>query len=368
MVVENKKKELDFIINGITELDKAAIDEAKKRVDFLAKPLGSLGKLEDIAIKLAGITGKVKNKIKKKCIIIMSSDNGVVEEGVASAPQSVTLAQTINFSRGLTGVAALAKENNTDLIVVDIGVNTDKKIPGVIDRKIRKGTSNIVKDRAMSYEECIIAINTGIDMVKKAYNDGYSILGVGEMGIGNTTTSSSVLVSLTGCSVEEAVGKGAGITKEAFEKKKWVVSEAIRVNKPNINDPIDVLSKVGGFDIAGMTGVFLGAAYYKIPVVIDGFISAVAALVAVRLNPLVKEYLISSHCSKEIGYNIAMKGLGLEPMVNLDMRLGEGSGCPIAFSIVEFSCAMMNNMGTFDEAEINDDYLDEVRGEENYIV
>lgn len=368
MVVENKKKELDFIINGITELNKDAIEEAKKRVDFLAKPLGSLGKLEDIAIQLAGITGKVKNKIKKKCVIIMSSDNGVVEEGVASAPQSVTLAQTINFSRGLTGVATLAKENNTDLLVVDIGVNTDKKIPGAIDRKIRKGTSNIVKDRAMSYEECILAINTGIDMARKAYDDGYSILGVGEMGIGNTTTSSSVLVSLTGCSIEEAVGKGAGITKEAFEKKKWVVSEAIKFNKANVNDPIDILSKVGGFDIAGMTGVFLGAAYYKLPVVIDGFISAVAALVAVRLNPLVKEYLIPSHCSKEIGYNIAMKEMMLDPILNLDMRLGEGSGCPIAFSIVEFSCAMMNNMGTFDEAEINDDYLDEVRGEENYIV
>lgn len=366
--MESKKKELDFVINGITELDKNAIEEAKKRVDFLAKPLGSLGRLEDIAIKLAGITGKVKNKINKKCIVIMSSDNGVVEEGVASAPQSVTLAQTINFSRGLTGVATLAKENNTDLMVVDIGVNTDKKIPGAIDRKIRKGTSNIVNGQAMSYDECIRAISTGLEMAKKAYEDGYSILGVGEMGIGNTTTSSSVLVSLTGCSIEEAVGKGAGITKEAFEKKKWVVSEAIRVNKPNEKDIIDVISKVGGFDIAGMVGVFLGAAYYKVPVVIDGFISAVAALAAVRLNPLVKEYLISSHCSKEIGYNIAMKEMMLEPMLNLDMRLGEGSGCPIAFSIVEFSCAMMNNMGTFAEAEINDDYLEEVRGEENYIV
>ena len=366
--MESKKKELDFVINGITELDKNAIEEAKKRVDFLAKPLGSLGRLEDIAIKLAGITGKVKNKINKKCIVIMSSDNGVVEEGVASAPQSVTLAQTINFSRGLTGVATLAKENNTDLMVVDIGVNTDKKIPGAIDRKIRKGTSNIAKGQAMSYDECIRAISIGVEMAKKAYDDGYSILGVGEMGIGNTTPSSSVLVSLTGCSIEEAVGKGAGITKEAFEKKKWVVSEAIRVNKPNEKDIIDVISKVGGFDIAGMVGVFLGAAYYKVPVVIDGFISAVAALAAVRLNPLVKEYLISSHCSKEIGYNIAMKEMMLEPMLNLDMRLGEGSGCPIAFSIVEFSCAMMNNMGTFAEAEINDDYLEEVRGEENYIV
>lgn len=359
---------LQTIINGITATNNDVIKEAKKRVDSLAKPLGSLGKLEDIAIKIAGITGKVKNKINKKCIIIMASDNGVVEEGVASAPQSVTLAQTINFTRGLTGVAVLAKENNTNLMVVDIGVNTDKKILGAIDRKIRKGTSNIIKGQAMSYSECINAINIGIEMVKNAYDEGYNILGVGEMGIGNTTTSSSVLISLTGCTVEEAVGKGAGITKEAFEKKKWVVSEAIMVNNPDKNDPIDVLAKVGGFDLAGMVGVFIGASYYKIPVVIDGFISAVAAVAAVRLNPLVRDYLITSHCSKEIGYTIAMKELDLEPMLNLDMRLGEGSGCPIAFSVVEFSLAMMNNMATFEEAEINDDYLEEVRGEENYIV
>lgn len=366
--MRNEKLELKKIINDITGLNEDAIEEARLRVNSLAKPLGSLGKLEDIAIKLAGITGKIKNSINKKCIIIMSSDNGVVEEGVASAPQSVTLAQTINFSRGVTGVAVLAKENNSDLKVVDIGVNTDIKIPGAIDRKIRKGTYNIVKRQAMSYDECIRAINIGIEMARSAYEDGYNILGVGEMGIGNTTTSSSVLVSLTECSIEEAVGKGAGITKEAFEKKKWVVSEAIKVNNPDKKDPIDVVSKVGGFDIAGMMGVFLGAAYYKIPIVIDGFISVVAALAAVRINPLVKEYLITSHCSKEIGYNIAMKELELQPMLNLDMRLGEGSGCPIAFSVIEFSCAMMNNMATFDEAEINDDYLDEVRGEENYIV
>lgn len=364
----DEKLKLKKIINDITGLNNEVMAEAKVRVDSLAKPLGSLGKLEDIAVKLAGITGKVKNSINKKCIIIMSSDNGVVEEGVASAPQSVTLAQTINFSRGLTGVAVLAKENNCDLKVVDIGVNTERKIPGAIDRKIRKGTYNIVKGQAMSYEECIRAINVGIEMAGKAHEEGYNILGVGEMGIGNTTTSSSILVSLSGCSIEEAVGKGAGITKEAFEKKKWVVSEAIKVNNPDKKDPIDVLSKVGGFDIAGMVGVFLGAAYYKIPIVIDGFISVVAALAAVRMNQLVREYLITSHCSKEIGYNIAMKELDLEPMLNLDMRLGEGSGCPIAFSIIEFSCAMMNNMATFEEAEINDDYLEEVRGEESYIV
>ena len=366
--MESKTIDLSIVINGIKEVNKKAMEEAKLRVDSLAKPLGSLGRLEEIAINLSGITGEVKNIISKKCIIIMSSDNGVVEEGVSSTPQSVTLAQTINFTRGLTGVAVLAKENNADLMVVDIGINTDIKIPGVIDRKIRKGTYNIAKGQAMSYEECVKAINIGIEMSKKAYDEGYDIIGVGEMGIGNTTTSSAILVSLTNCNIDDVVGKGAGITTEAFKKKKFVIKEAIRINNPDRSNIIDILSKVGGFDLAGMTGVFLGAAYYKIPVVIDGFISIVAALAAVRLNPLVKDYLIPSHYSKEIGYKIAMEELQLEPIINLDMRLGEGSGCPIAFSIVQYSCAMMNNMATFKEAEINDDYLDEVRGEENYIV
>ncbi|AYE35254.1 nicotinate-nucleotide--dimethylbenzimidazole phosphoribosyltransferase [Clostridium septicum] len=364
----NNKNSLVNFINNINPINEEVMEETRKRLDSLAKPLGSLGKLEDIAVKLSGITGKVKNKIKKKCIIILSSDNGVVEEGVASAPQYVTLAQTINFTKGLTGVAVIAKEGNSDLMVVDVGVNTDKKIHGVIDRKIRKGTNNISKEPAMTYEECIKAISIGIEMVERANNYGYDILGVGEMGIGNTTTSSAVLIALTNCDIKYAIGKGAGITNLAFEKKKEVIKKALEINKPNKSDPIDVLSKVGGFDLAAMAGVFIGAAYYRIPVVIDGFISSVAALAAVRMNPLIREYLIPSHLSKEIGYNIAMKELNLEPMVNLDMRLGEGSGCPIAFSIVDYACAVISNMATFEEAEIDSSYLDEVREKENYIV
>lgn len=364
----NYKDEVFKIIDGITESNKDVKNEAQNRVDSLAKPLGSLGKLEEIAIKLSGITGKMKNTINKKCVIIFSSDNGVVEEGVASAPQYVTLAQTINFSRGVTGVAALAKENNTDLVVVDIGVNCDNDIPGAINKKIRKGTYNIAKGPAMTYEEALKGIYIGIDMVKKVKNDGYDIVGVGEMGIGNTTTSSSVLASILNCEIYDVVGKGAGLTDEAFEKKKEVVRKAIEVNNPNNEDPIDILAKVGGFDLAGMVGVFLGSAYYKVPVVIDGFISVVAALIAVRLNPFVRDYLIASHLSKEIGYNIAIKEIGLEPMLNLDMRLGEGSGCPIAFSIVGYACSMMNNMVTFQEAEINPSYLEEIRDKKNYII
>lgn len=359
---------INKIINGIEPLYREKIEEAKLRVDSLAKPLGSLGTLEKIVIKLAGITGKIKNSTDNKCVIIMSADNGVVEEGVASAPQYVTLAQTKNFIRGKTGVAALAKNNNTKLIVVDIGINSDEKIDGVIDRKISKGTRNIFKENAMTYDEAIRGIEIGIEMSKKAKDDGFDIIGVGEMGIGNTTTSSAVLMSLINCDVKEVVGKGAGVTDEAFEKKKLVVKKSIENKNINRKDPIDIISKVGGYDIAGMVGVFLGAAYYRIPVVIDGFISVVAALAATRLNSLVKEYLIPSHRSKEIGYNLAMSELNLDPMLNLEMRLGEGSGCPIAFSIVDFANSMMNNMATFEEGEIDDSYLDEVRSEDSYIV
>ncbi|SHF00159.1 nicotinate-nucleotide--dimethylbenzimidazole phosphoribosyltransferase [Clostridium fallax] len=361
-------KKLQQIIRGIEDIDKSAMSLAKKRLDSLAKPLGSLGKLEDLAAQLSGITGKVKNNINKKRIIIMSSDNGVICEGVASGPQYITLAQTINFTKGVTGVGVLAKHYGVDLMVVDVGINGDVNEPKVIDRKIRKGTNNINKEPAMTYDEAVKAILIGVEMAERSKKEGYDILGVGEMGIGNTTTSSAVMMALTGCKVEKAVGKGAGLTDEGFERKKYVVENSIKVNNPNIKDSIDVVSKVGGFDIAAMAGVFLGAAYFKIPIVIDGFISAVAALVAVRLNPLVKKYLITSHCSQEVGYNLIMNEIDIEPMLNLKMRLGEGSGCPIAFSIVEAACAIMSNMITFEEGNMTSSHLDPVREKRNYIV
>ena len=249
-----------------------------------------------------------------------------------------------------------------------MGVNSDIDSPNVLNRKIRKSTNNMAKTFAMTYEEAVQAINIGVEMVKKSKDESFDILGVGEMGIGNTSTSSAITAVLTGHMVEEVVGKGSGLLERDYINKINVIKKAIEINKPNKKDVIDVLSKIGGFDIAAMAGVFLGSAYYKIPVVIDGFISAVAALIAVRINPIVEEYLITSHASKEIGYKIIIDELGLEPMLNLDMRLGEGSGCPIAFSVVEASCAVMNNMATFEEADINDDYIDNVRDKSCYIV
>ena len=359
--MENELIKLKEIINEIDDVNKEIIIEAEKRMISLAKPPNSLGKLEDISIKLAGITGKVKNTINKKLVIIMCSDNGVVEEGVASSPQSVTLAQTINFTKGLTGVAVIAKANNTDLKILDVGINCDFSHSEVIDRKIRKSTSNIAKGSAMTYEEAVKGILIGIEAVCDAKSEGYEILGVGEMGVGNTTTSSAVISALTGTRVEDVVGRGAGLTDEGLKKKVSVVKKAIEINRPNKEDPIDVLSKLGGFDIAAMAGVFLGAARYKIPVVIDGFISVVAALIAYRLNNKCPDYMFTSHCSKEIGFILGMKELNLSSILDLNMGLGEGSGCPIAFSVIDTACAVMNNMATFAEAEIDDSYLDKLK-------
>lgn len=346
---------------GIRPTYENSMKEAAERLDRLAKPIGSLGKLEDLAVKISGITGKQNNSFEKKVTIIMSADNGVAEEGVSSCPQSVTVSQTINFLRGLTGVCVLSKHAGADIRVVDIGVGSDMEYPGLVNRKIRKGTSNMAKGPAMSREEAVKAIETGMEMVSQLVKEGYSLFGTGEMGIGNTSTSSAVAATFLGCSVENTVGKGAGLTEEGYNNKKSVIKRAISLNKPDPEDPIDVLSKVGGFDIAGMTGCFLGAAYYRVPIVIDGFISAAAALAAYRINPLVKDFLIPSHCSEEPGYLLVMEEIGLSPMLQLNMRLGEGSGCPLAFNIIDAAEAVISQMATFEEAAIEDYFLIDIR-------
>lgn len=347
--------------SGIKPAYEESMSEAAVRLDKLAKPIGSLGKLEELAVKISGITGKQNNKFEKKVTIVMAADNGVVEDGVSACPQVVTAVQTINFLKGVTGICVLSKHAGADIRVVDIGVASDLEYPGLINRKIRKGTSNMAKGPAMSREEAIKAIETGIEMVEQLVNEGYSLFGTGEMGIGNTSTSSAVATALLGCSLEDTVGKGAGLTEEGYAHKKAVIKKALDINKPDPNDPIDVLAKVGGFDIAGMTGCFLGAAYHRVPIVVDGFISATAALAAYRLNPLVKDFLIPSHCSEEPGYKLAIKEIGLEPMLNLNMRLGEGTGCPLAFNIIEAAEAVISEMATLDEAMIAGDFLIDIR-------
>jgi len=348
--------------SGIGSLDNEAMVEAKARLDNLAKPPGSLGELETMAVRLAGISGQMYYSTKKRCVIIMVSDNGVAAEGVSSAPQSVTYAQTINFIRGITGVAALAKQFQTDLIVVDMGINGDIEHPLIKNKKIRKSTWNMTEQVAMSYDEAVQAVLSGIETAAQAVKDGYNVLGVGEMGIGNTTTSAAVLCALTGTLPEKAAGRGAGLKDEAYRHKINVISRALEHNKPDSADPIDVLAKVGGFDIAAMAGVFIGGAYKRVPTVIDGFISMVAALVAARINPEVKNYMFASHASVEPGYAYAAESLGVKPYLQLNMRLGEGSGCPIMFAVLDAACAVMRDMGTFEEAGIGDEYLNNLPG------
>ena len=352
----------------IAPADNAAMEKARQRQAELAKPPGSLGKLEDYSIRLAGITGKVKNEIEKCRVIVLAADNGVTAEGVSSAPTSVTLSQVINMTRHITGMSSLAYYFGNEVVVADLGIDTDRKIPGVLDRKIRRSTGNIAKERAMTRQQVLDAIAVGLDLAADAAKDGVNAVGVGEMGIGNTTTSSAVLSALTGATPESVTGRGGGLTDRAFAVKKQVITQTLALHHPDREDVVDVLSAVGGLDLAAMTGVFLGCALQHIPAVVDGFISIVAALCACRLNPNVKDYLFLSHASYEIGYRLAAEELGLEPCLLLDMRLGEGSGCPIAFQILKAACAVMNGMRTFAEAAIQDDYLDPIRAQDSFTV
>lgn len=352
------QKELDALVREVLPLDRSAMTAAEEYQARLAKPPGSLGRLEEISIQLAGITGHVHNALNKKQLLVFAADNGVVAEGVSSAPQSVTKQQTINLMRGKTGAAVLAKHFGCGLTVCDVGVNADIYESTVLNRKIAYGTQNICTGPAMTREQTLQAILTGAEIARTVDAD---VIGVGEMGIGNTTTSSAVLAVLLGADVEAVTGRGGGITEESFRKKKAVIRTAIEVNRPDRDDVVGVLSKVGGFDLAAMCGAFLGAAAARRPAVIDGLISAAAALCAVRLCPNVRGYLVPSHASFEIGYRLAMEAMDLRPLFDLGMRLGEGSGCPLAFQVLDAACAVINDMATFDEAGINDDYLDEIR-------
>ena len=356
---------IDAYIKAISPLDEAAMAKARERQAQLAKPPGSLGRLEDLSVQLAGITGKVHNKVEKKHLLVFSADNGVVAEGVSSAPQSVTLSQTINLTRAKTGASTLCKHFGCGITVCDVGVNADIKDPKVLNKKIAYGTQNIVNGPAMTRERAVQAIMTGIEL---AQNTDADVIGIGEMGIGNTTTSSAVLSVLLDADVDAVTGRGGGITDDSFRKKKQVIKTAIEVNHPDKNDVIDVLSKVGGFDIAAMCGAFIGCAATHRPVVIDGFISAVAALCAYKLCPNSVHYFIPSHASYEIGYKLAMDAMNLQPLFLLGMRLGEGSGCPLAFQIMDAACAIINDMATFDQAGIDDGYLDEIREGDKFTV
>ena len=344
------EQEFQTFLRSIRPADRAAMDAAARRQAELAKPPGSLGTLEDISIRLAGLTGWVKNRIDRCRVLVFAADNGVTAEGVSATPVSVTLSQSINMTRHITGMSALAAAFGDSVVVTDVGIDADVRCPEIVDRKIRRSTGDIAREPAMTREQA-----------QRAAQDGMQAVGIGEMGIGNTTTSAAVLAALTGLAPEELTGRGAGLTDDAFRKKKDVIRRALTLHRPDPADPVGVLSAVGGLDLAAMTGAFLGLAAAHVPAVADGLISVVAALCAVRLCPAARDAIFLSHASKEPGYRRAAEELGLAPFLQLGMRLGEGSGCPLAFQVLKAACAVMNGMATFAEAAINDDYLESIR-------
>ena len=299
-------------LEKIDRVDDRARLEAKNKLDGLIKPFGSLGKLEDLVIKLAGISSSLEMELDKKAVVTFCSDNGVLEEGVSGSPKEFTMILAENTVEGRTGVAVLSEKVGADNYVVDVGMELDIKNQKIIDRKIRKSTDNFAKGPSMSYEEAIKAIEIGIEIGDRLFEKGYNILGTGELGMGNTTTSSAILAVLTDLDLDLITGKGAGLTDQQYENKKATIKKGIELNKPDKRDPIDLLAKLGGFDIASICGLFLSCGKNKIPVVVDGFISTVAGLLAKDLNKNVVDYMIPSHMSNEPGARYALDLLGLE--------------------------------------------------------
>ena len=348
-------KKIADIIQKIRPIDFKLMEEAQKKLDNLTKPQGSLGRLEDFAKRVVGISGNLSPTIKRKVIFVMAGDHGVAEEGVSAYPQEVTFQMVYNFIRGGAGINVLAKHIGAEILVVDMGVA--KEFPpekGLIIKKVAYGTKNIAKGPAMSKNEAERAIISGIEVFEDELNrKGIDIVGLGEMGIANTSSSSAVVACFTKSKVEEVTGRGTGIDEDQLKNKIRVIKQAIEVNHPDPKDGLDVLSKVGGFEIGGLVGCILAAASHRVPIVIDGFISCASALVAIKLAPLAKDYIFASHNSVEKGHKIALKYIGKIPMFDLGMRLGEGTGAALGISFIEAGVKILTQMATFKEAGVD---------------
>lgn len=342
---------LEEALKRIQPPDREAMEQCKKRWDSIAKPLHSLGKLEDALVKIAGITGSADIRLEKKALVPMCADNGVVEEGVTQSGQDVTVIVSENFLKTKATASIMCRVAGADIFPVDIGIAADTSL---INRKIAYGTKNMAKEPAMTREQALQAIETGIGMVAELKEKGFQIIATGEMGIGNTTTSSAVAAVLLGEQVENVTGRGAGLSTEGLTRKISAIHRAIERNQPDPADGVDVLAKVGGFDIAGLAGVFLGGAAYRVPVVIDGFISAVAALAAVTICPGVQAYMLASHVSKEPAAKMVLDRLGVSATLYADMCLGEGTGAVAYFPLLDMACAVYNGMSTFQEVNIEE--------------
>lgn len=348
---------MDLIKNTIYKIqpvDTKYYDIAQKHLDNLTKPLGSLGRLEEFAKRIYGIKEGVDIEIDKKVIFTFAGDHGVTEEGVSAYPKEVTRQMVYNFLRGGAGINVLARHAGAVVVVVDIGVDYSfSNLEGLISKKVMFGTNNIAKTSAMSRDEAESCIKIGIELASEYYRKGFKIFGTGDMGIGNTTPSSAIAAVLTGKPVSEVTGRGTGISENSYQRKIRVIERAIDINNPDPKDPIDVLAKVGGTEIGGIAGVILGAASHRIPVVIDGFISTAGALIAYEIEPKVKDYLFAGHNSVEIGHRVMLEKIGLKPILDLNLRLGEGTGAALAMLMIEAGIKIYKEMATFSEAGVS---------------
>ncbi len=345
---------INQLISKIKPLDEKAMDLARRRQNVLTKPQGSLGRLESLSIQIAGITGQASPNIKNKLVLVMAGDHGVVDEGVSAYPQDVTAQMVLNIIKGGAAVSVLARQNGARVVVVDMGIKADiAPTDNLIVRKIDHGTGNIARGPAMRRDQAEEAILIGAEIINGEIEKGLDIFATGEMGIGNTTPSAAIAMLLTKKPAGQIVGRGTGISDLGLQKKISAIRNAIVVNRPDPCDGLDILSKIGGFEIAGLTGAILGAAANRKPIIIDGFISTAAAMIAITIAPGAREYLIAAHKSAEIGHALMLDWLKLTPLFNLGLRLGEGSGAVLSFPIVEAACKILNEMASFDEAGVS---------------
>ena len=341
-------------INSIRPLDEKSMEKARARQNELTKPAGSLGRLEELSIQLAGIQGKPRPRIKEKAVVVMAADHGVAAMGTSAYPQEVTTQMVLNFIHGGAGINVISRQVGARVVFVDMGVAVNPgTLEGLLSRPVSPGTRDMSQGPAMSTEQAVQALETGIDIAAAEVRKGLDIVATGDMGIGNTTASAAICAVMTGRSPAEVTGRGTGLDDRQLLNKIKVIDRALEVNRPDRSSPLEVLAKVGGFEIGGLAGVILGAASQKVPVVIDGFISGAAALIAVGLCPRVRDYLIAAHVSAEPGHKFLLKFLELNPLLDLNLRLGEGTGAALGISLAETAARILDEMATFAEAGVS---------------
>jgi len=344
---------IERLVGSIGPLDAAAMEAARARQERLTKPPGSLGRLEKIAIHIAGIQGRARPEVAAKAVFVMAGDHGVVAEGVAPYPQAVTVQMVANFTAGGAAINVLARQVGARVVVVDMGVAGEAPPSPVLAKKVARGTQNLARGPAMTREQARQSLEAGIEVLEDELASGLQLVGTGDMGIGNTTPSAAIVAAFAGEAPESVTGRGTGVDDVGLARKVEVVRRALEVNEPDRTDGLDVLAKVGGFEIGGLAGVIIAAAAHRVPVVIDGLISGAAALVATTLAPQARDYLIAGHLSPEPGHRAALRHMGLEPLLDLGMRLGEGTGAALAMVIVEAAVRALNEMATFEEAGVS---------------